>query len=96
MEGIVMFIRKLEAVIQYSEHAQLDVRSFWRKLTNMKIVYIDLYLSHLNDWTHWEGFFSDVIYLANLCICFGNICDAIKQNESEVEKYDFWFFGIFY
>ena len=24
------------------------------------------------------------------------ICDAIKQNESEVEKYDFWFFGIFY
>ena len=24
------------------------------------------------------------------------ICDEIKQNESEVEKYDFWFFGIFY
>ena len=23
-------------------------------------------------------------------------CDVIKQNESEVEKYDFWFFGIFY
>ena len=26
-----------------------------------------------------------------------NICDVIKQNESEVDKYDFWvFFGIFY
>ena len=24
------------------------------------------------------------------------ICEAIKQNESEVEKYDFWIFDIFY
>ena len=24
------------------------------------------------------------------------ICDVIKQNESEVEKYDICFFGIFY
>ena len=26
---------------------------------------------------------------------FKNKCDAIKQNESEVEKYDFGFLGIF-
>ena len=25
-----------------------------------------------------------------------HICDAINQNDSEVEKYDFWFFGISY
>ena len=23
-------------------------------------------------------------------------CDVIKQNESEVENHDFWYFGIFY
>ena len=31
---------------------------------------------------HWINFFL--------------ICDAIKQNESEVKKYDFCFFSIFY
>ena len=35
---------------------------------------------------------------ASVNIIFGKlyICDTIKQNESEVKKYDFCFFGIFY
>ena len=33
-----------------------------------------------------------------ISITFVNIskCDVIKQNESEVKKYDCWFFDIFY
>ena len=34
-------------------------------------------------------------YFATLKIEIKKICDAIKQNESEVKKYDFWFSGIF-
>ena len=36
-------------------------------------------------WTHFDHALVSI-----------DICDAIKQNESEVEKYNFWFFGIFY
>ena len=39
----------------------------------------------LNKWVHHFHLYHQ--------IC---ICDAIKQNQSEVEKYDFGFFGIFY
>ena len=28
--------------------------------------------------------------------CFNSICDAIKQNESELEKYDFFWGGAFF
>ena len=36
------------------------------------------------------------IAISQPIVLFLIICNAIKQNESKVEKYDFWFFSIFY
>ena len=36
------------------------------------------------------------IYFDKHCVGHGSICDAIKQNESEVEKIDFFFLLFFW
>ena len=51
------------------------------KKKTVKLAYLDRSVA-----LHW--------FQVMLCCCFK--CDAIKQNESEVEKYDFWFLDIFY